>query len=166
MLHYIKRLNIEFNILKNEILIKGIFGSSISNIKDTSNYIKYWFFLKKKNHLFFLKKIFYILRCLFFGWYLELKILGWTYYWTKRKTDSLLQIHLGFNHDIGIKFPFFFHFRVKKRQIFIFSTDFFFLKNLAKMLKQLRFMTSYKLKGILFLNEKVIIKQGKKEKFF
>jgi hypothetical protein len=34
------------------------------------------------------------------------------------------------------------------------------------MLKQIRFMTSYKLKGILFLNEKVKIKQGKKEKFF
>lgn len=166
MLHSIKRLNIEFDILKNQILIKGIFGSLNSYIKDISNYIKYWFFLKKKNHLYFIKKIFYILRCLFFGWYLELKILGWTYYWTKRKTDSLLQIHLGFNHDIGIRFPSFFYFRVKKRQILIFSTDFFLLKNLAKMLKQIRFMTSYKLKGILFSNEKVIIKQGKKEKFF
>jgi hypothetical protein len=41
MLQYIKRLNIEFNISKNEILIKGIFGSSSSITKDISNYIKY-----------------------------------------------------------------------------------------------------------------------------
>lgn len=105
-----------------------------------------------------------------YGYALFLKLVGLGYkfslYPSQKKTDwSLLSIKVGHSH----KFKFFIPksvgiFLYPRNILAIFSSEKEILENLAYHIRSVRPPTPYKGKGIRFLNEVVLLKEGKKTK--
>jgi ribosomal protein L6P/L9E len=51
----------------------------------------------------------------------------------------------------------------KKNKLFLFSLDFWLLTKVINQLRNLRSKHTYKIQGIYFFDEKIIVKPGKKK---
>lgn len=94
---------------------------------------------------------------------IKLKLIGVGYKISKLKNSNLLHFKLGYSHDLFFKYPSFFNVNVLRKNIIYVSGS--SLKNLstfASILRSYKVPEPYKGKGLLFLNEKIKLKIGKK----
>jgi len=77
--------------------------------------------------------------------------------------DQLLQFKLGFSHSIYYKIPKTVQIiPFKSTFIYIFGTSYSLVTQVAANIRSYKFPEPYKGKGILYENEKIILKEGKK----
>ena len=94
---------------------------------------------------------------------IKLKLIGVGYKIFKLKDSNLLHFKLGYSHDIFFKHPSFFDVNIlKKNTIYISGSSLKNLSTFASILRSYKIPEPYKGKGLLFLNEKIKLKIGKK----
>lgn len=142
--------------LKNRILkIKPIFLNSVSRNekKNLKNYFKHVVTLIKKN--IFEVSIFLLKKLKFIG-------LGYRFFLFKN-LDNFFQFKLGYSHSLFFKIPCIIKFDFfKNTSLYLKSNDFFLLTQISSKIRLLKKPEPYKGKGILYENEKVNLKKGKK----
>ena len=77
--------------------------------------------------------------------------------------NQLILLRLGFSHLFYFRIPKTFKMFYKKRtRLFIFGNSFQFVSQIISDIRSLKSPEPYKGKGILYENEKIFLKQGKK----
>lgn len=99
--------------------------------------------------------------------YKKLKLVGVGYkvFYTNNSYEKLLLFKLGFSHFIYFKI----HddiktFCLKQTKLFLYGTSFQNVTQTASIIQSFKFPEPYKGKGILYENEKIKLKEGKKHK--
>ena len=164
----LKSCNQKTKYLKTKIWLKLIFLNNKIIIIVPSNYNKkvssslktYNFFCFTKLFISSLKKICIELQHIDF--FNKLKLVGIGFKVFRTKFDTVLSFKLGFSHFIFFKVN---HFNVtilKDIKLLIKSDSHNDVQNLLGKVRQLRVPEIYKGKGIFYLNEKIVLKRGKK----
>lgn len=96
--------------------------------------------------------------------YQKLKLVGIGYKALNvENVENLLQLRLGFSHPIFFKIPKNFKiYNLKSTKLFIYTNSFNSITSIAAQIRALKIPEPYKGKGILYENEKIVIKEGKK----
>ena len=95
---------------------------------------------------------------------LELKGIGYKFFLLERKWGVFLQLKVGFSHSLFFKLPLEIKvILIKPTLIFFIGRCFNTVMSLVTEIRNLKFPEPYKGKGILFANESVLLKPGKKE---
>lgn len=96
------------------------------------------------------------------GFLIYLKIIGIGYR-ASLQNDTLL-LKLGYSHDVTYKIPSSIKlFLIEPTVICVFGVDKNQVTQIASKIRSLRKPSAYKGKGIRLINEKVLLKQGKKK---
>jgi large subunit ribosomal protein L6 len=97
------------------------------------------------------------------GFYEELNIVGVGYKAVIKNEKNVLALRLGFSHQIFIKIPVFLKvYCIKSTKIAIFGNNKQEVSQMAAIIRAYKTPEPYKGKGILYQNEKVNQKEGKK----
>ncbi len=100
---------------------------------------------------------------LYKGYLLKLQVLGIGYRVTY--DDNTLNFKLGYSHNIEFKIPS--HISVyitRSNKIILIGSNLSEVSQLASKIRQLKVPDNYKGKGIRYVNENIILKEGKKRK--
>ena len=143
--------------------IEGPFGSLHYTLFDHSSYVihkkKYLHFLTLKlwklHSVKFLQKLFGVMR----KWNHSLLLVGLGY--RLYKLENALILKLGYSHLIYCKIPKKLSIVLHKNALKIESINYYLLKQFSSFIKALKSPDVYKGKGIYFLGEKRLHKQGK-----
>lgn len=95
----------------------------------------------------------------------KLKLIGIGYkaFFTETFNNKLITFKIGYSHLIYIQIPKNINFFCKKQtQLFILGNSYISIKQLAATIRSIKNPEPYKGKGILYANEKIILKKGKK----
>lgn len=150
----------------NEFNIKGPLG--VISLKYNNNFFSIvtenLFFIKKnfiKTFFSFLKNSYIGLN---FGFYNKLEVFGLGYKIINERSDlNKLCLDLGCTHWIFYNLgPSIFSI-VKDKVIFLYSTNLSILNTHASQIRQLRYLTPYKPKGIKYFDEVLVVKQTKQK---
>lgn len=95
-----------------------------------------------------------------FGWFMNIKFKGRGFHIFLVK--NIIRFNIGLSHIIIFKVPKNIKIKCIKENIYLYSINMNKIFNLAKKIKNLRKVDSYKGKGIYFLNDKILLKVGKK----
>lgn len=88
---------------------------------------------------------------------------GYKVFPKNHKSNELLELKLGFSHYIYYKIPKIVRITpYKSTFIYIFSNSYNFLTQIAANIRSYKYPEPYKGKGILYENEKIMLKEGKK----
>lgn len=152
------KLKLKINILKdkNQLEISSIANSGISN--------------KQKKNIFSLQgtTISLIKQLIIetsYMHYQKLKLVGVGYRVTNLENygDNLFFFKLGYSHPIYCKAPINLKFFCLKRtKLFIYGNSYNNVTNITSVIRSYKKPEPYKGKGILYANEKIILKEGKK----
>jgi ribosomal protein L6P/L9E len=94
---------------------------------------------------------------------IKLKLVGVGYKVSKTKTSNILHFKLGYSHDIYFKYPSYFKINILKGNIiYISGSSLENISSFASVIRSYKLPEPYKGKGILYLNEKIKLKLGKK----
>lgn len=163
--------NIKINIKENKIYFKSLLGILILN------YIKNIFFFKKKNKLILIvnilnkkksilnlynKLIKIKKKGILQGYKLNLILKGIGFKAFIENNNLILK--LGYSHNIIIPIPLKIKIIIQSNNLIFSSTDFIFLTQFVNFIKNHKKPEPYKGKGFLLKNEKIIKKEGKKNK--
>ena len=97
------------------------------------------------------------------GFYEELNIVGVGYKAVIKNEKDVLALRLGFSHQIFIKIPLFLKvYCIKSTKIAIFGNNKQDVSQMAAIIRSYKTPEPYKGKGILYQNEKITQKEGKK----
>ena len=158
--------NLEVKETNNEYIFCGSLGKSILKKNNNMSLIITNTNLiiltnkKKYNRLYniLIKKI---INGVLFGYISRLKLVGIGYY--AEIKNSFLFLKLGYSHEIKIKIPLSIEIFIKKRRdLVIMCHDLDLLSDFIYKIRYFRPPECYKGKGILFKNEKIKLKTGKK----
>ena len=94
------------------------------------------------------------------GYSISLKLKGIGY--RIEKTNDKLRFALGFSHPIELRIPRDVFISIKKKDFTLMSANYSLLRNFATQIRSHRFPDPYKGGGILYEEEKVLRKEGKK----
>nr|AVR57507.1 ribosomal protein L6 [Entomoneis sp.] len=144
------RLN--FLILKNRILV---FINSLTKI---SNTVKKQLISLKKTIFSFFKHFLIEIQI---NLYSKLKLIGIGYKIFKTNYDGILSFKLGYSHSIYFK-PNLKTFILKATKLFIVGNLYQNSTKVLSLIRTLKVPEPYKGKGILYENEKITLKEGKK----
>ena len=153
-----KKLKVNLNLLflKNKNNTKYIYITS-KKIVNNKNFTKVN--LKKTTKL----KIENLLLQLMNTICIKLKLVGVGYKVLKKNESNLMHFKLGYSHDIFFKIPCFFKMNtLKKNILYISGNSYENLTTFASIIRSYKIPEPYKGKGILYLNEKINLKIGKK----
>jgi len=79
------------------------------------------------------------------------------------RSNDLLELKLGFSHFLYYKIPSAIQIKsYKSTFIYIFSNSYYSLTQIAANIRSYKYPEPYKGKGILYENEKIVLKEGKK----
>ena len=153
-----KKLNLKLNLLflkdKNNNSYIYVTTKQINNLK---NYNKVNL---EKITVLNIKRIFIQLLntiCL------KLKLVGVGYKVSKIEESNLLHFKLGYSHSLFFKFPAYFNVNILKGNIlYISGSSLENLSSFASIIRSYKVPEPYKGKGVLYLNEKIKLKIGKK----
>ena len=102
-----------------------------------------------------------------YGWYFGFNITGrgFTFKLRKKNNNFFIKIKIGYSHFIFYKINKNIMIKIskKKNKLFFFSLDFWLLSKMVNQLRNLRSKHTYKIQGIHFFDEKIIVKPGKKK---
>ena len=147
-------------------------------IKNNNNKIYYLLLLinkKYQNNLIIseklLKSLFDILNKLIigvnYGWYFLFNITGRGFTFKLKKKNNLffLKLKIGYSHYIyyNINKKIMIKISKKKNKLFFFSLHYWLLTKMVYQLRNLRSKHIYKIQGIQFFDEKIVVKPGKKK---
>jgi large subunit ribosomal protein L6 len=154
------------NIRNDFILLKNHYN----NISLSVKFNKFFFKIKvKKNLLNFTGKVYFkcflglissLIVQLKTGFFLEILLKGVGFNVYKKK--NFLFFELGFSHYIGVYIPNNIIIKRFKARLAIFSFSRNLAHNFVKKLLLLKKVDAYKGKGIIYKNQKIILKEGKK----
>ena len=97
--------------------------------------------------------------------YKKLKLIGVGYrvFDVKNLKEQLLSFKLGYSHSIYFKIPIKSQiFCLKKTKLFVYGNSYHNITQTASLIRSYKKPEPYKGKGILYENEKIILKEGKK----
>ena len=97
--------------------------------------------------------------------YKKLKLVGVGYrvFVTETHSNQILNFKLGYSHQIYFKIPKNFNaVSSKTTNLFIFGNSYQYINQISSLIKSYKYPEPYKGKGILYENEKITIKEGKK----
>lgn len=97
--------------------------------------------------------------------YKKLKFIGVGYkvFYSKEATNNLLLFKLGFSHSIYFKIPNTIKiFCFKQTKLFLYGTSYQSVAQITSLVRSCKSPEPYKGKGILYENEKIKLKEGKK----
>lgn len=144
-------LNLKVYLEKNSVVLKktkNIFFIPIGfdNCFSTSSYIFFHKPLKCIRFKFLLKKSF---KNISSGFCTILDVIGLGFSVTTSRLDRrILRLNIGYNHSIFYKIPDDIFIKTKRRKIYLFGFSYFLLRNVVTNIKNFRFVSIYKLKGI------------------
>lgn len=93
----------------------------------------------------------------------KLKLVGVGYKALLNENKKFLQLKLGYSHDLYYKIPSSIKLEIRhSTTIFIFGYDFLNVCSVSSILRNFKKPEPYKGKGILYSNEKLMLKEGKK----
>jgi ribosomal protein L6P/L9E len=102
-----------------------------------------------------------------YGWYFCLNIVGrgFTFKIKKKNGINFLKLKIGYSHFLYYKLNPNIMLKIskKKNKLFLFCLDFWLLSKFVYQIRNLRSKHTYKLQGIHFFNEKIVVKPGKKK---
>nr|YP_009330406.1 ribosomal protein L6 [Coccophora langsdorfii]ANS72178.1 ribosomal protein L6 [Coccophora langsdorfii] len=156
------RLPIGVNCLSNngKVYVSGSFGfvtfDSASKIYRKGNTIVFLPYLTSYYSSIFTQAVLGVVL----GYTIELilKGIGYKVY----KANDKLIFSLGFSHTISIRIPEGVSVRFNKKTFSLMSANFGLLQNFATSIRAYRFPDTYKGAGVVYMNEIVICKEGKK----
>lgn len=167
VLRQTKNLQLQILCEEKKILLSGFYGSFLMPLKTPFRYsasVRKLYIPsvdKKSSNLFFVLLLQAGLGVLI-SYRRQLNIVG-VGYQVEIEGSNVLVFKLGFSHHIRLKVPNYLKvLNPKPRVLLLKGTNLQKLNNFASTLRQLKLPSSYKEKGIYFLNEKVLVKQGKK----
>lgn len=143
-------LELTLIILKNKIFVLSYFCKKNLNRKKIILYKKFVLSNLKQILVEFQVKI-----------YAKLKFIGVGYKIFFTNYKSILLLKLGYSHNIYFKIHQNF-FNLKSVKLFIFSNFYQKLLKISSLIRSFKYPEPYKGKGILYENEKIKLKQGKK----
>jgi len=163
--------NIKIKIKNDKIYLKGFLGKVnfkfSKNINFFITYNKFLFILNKKKNKkkiikLYIKLIKNNIKGISQGFkkFLIIKGLGFKF----RNKNNKVELKLGFSHNIIISIPKKIKIIIKNNKIKFFSFDYILLTQFIYYLRSYKKKNYYKEKGLLFENEKIILKEGKKNK--
>jgi len=145
--------NVNFFLDENKLVIKGPQGSIVLN--NTNNL--------KKNKTLFYRLIQKAVTGVSFGFVKQLIFVG-VGYRVESIDEKKMSLKLGFSHLVDIDIPSRIKVYSPKRTVLIFkSFDLQFLNEFVSYVRSHKFPDRYKGKGILFKNELIQLKEGKKK---
>ena len=100
-----------------------------------------------------------------FGWVVKYSIIGYQYTIKFSKKRRYLKINLGFRYRIFIILPCSISVFGERRKLALLGTNYIELIKVSRYIRYLRNLLPYKLKGLIFVDENVKLKQGKKVKY-
>jgi ribosomal protein L6P/L9E len=161
--------NININFENNKIILKGPLGFiekeyKLKNLKILSSNI----ILIKKNFYFtFLKELEKLIIGISYGWYFDLAIFGrgFNFRLFSKNNKKYLKIKIGYSHFVYYELPktIFIIVSKKKNRLILFSLNFFELSKIALQIRKIRSKHTYKIQGIKYFDENIIIKPGKQK---
>jgi len=102
---------------------------------------------------------------LYKGYLLKVQLLGIGYRVSHDKDTNTLTFKLGYSHDVIFEVPKDISVYItRSNKIILIGADLKKVSQVASKIKQLRKPDNYKGKGIRYVNEKIILKEGKKRK--
>lgn len=162
------KVNINFENLK--LIIKGPLGmlerdySTNNNIKILNNNT---LLIKKKFYNTFLKELEKLVVGVSYGWYFDLLIFGrgFNFRLIKKDNKNYLRIKIGYSHFVYYELPKSIYVVTsrKKNRIILFSLNFWEVSKVALQVRSIRSKHTYKIQGIKFNEENLIIKPGKQK---
>lgn len=168
--YLVKYITIKIN--NNIIFVKGPLGLIKKQFLNKRN--KYYYsinyshlIIRKSFLLPFLKDLNKLIIGVLFGWFLVLTIKGrgFNFRIKKIKNKTFLKFKIGYSHYVYylINDNYWIKISKKKTKLFIFGLDFWKLMKLGYQIRNLRSKHIYKIQGISFLNEEIIVKPGKQQ---
>jgi ribosomal protein L6P/L9E len=101
------------------------------------------------------------------GWFFSFNIFGrgFSFRLKNKNNELFLKLKIGYSHFVYFKLnkEILVKISKKRNKLFLFSLNFWLLYNVAYKLRNLRSLHIYKIQGILFNNEKITLKPGKKK---
>lgn len=163
--------NIKINIKKNNIFFNSYLGTVkfifLYNIYIFCRYNKIYISIinldnKKKKLKLYTKIIKIKFKGILQGFKIILIIKGLGFKVNIKKEKIILK--LGFSHNIIIKIPYNIKIIIKKYRLTLYNINYNYLTQFIYYLKSFKKINMYKEKGLLLKNEKIILKEGKKNK--
>lgn len=171
-----QEMNVDIKILYSKIKVVGPLGVVERNFEKnkycflllSSGILKQnSFLLSNKFYNLFFNDFFKMLVGVTTGWYFCFNIFGrgFSFRLKKKNTNLYLKLKVGYSHFVYYKLDkqIFVKISKKRNKLFIFGLNFWLVYKIAHQLRNLRSKHTYKIQGILFLNEKIIVKPGKKK---
>lgn len=124
--------------------------------------------INKNNYKSFIKDFEKLLLGVTIGWGTSLNIIGrgFNFKIEKKLNDkNFLRIKIGYSHFIFYEIPsnIYIQLSKKKTKLIIYGLDYWLVWKVARQLRALRSLHTYKLQGILFHNENIVLKPGKQK---
>lgn len=149
-----KKIKFLLNYSKSELLVKGPLGQIL--IKNVHK--------KRKQKKMFFNLILASINGVLSGFVCKLHLIGIGNRVHKISLNTLI-LKLGYSHLIKFKIPLSIRIASHKRNsIVVFGINIFEFKNFIYEIRKKKFPCAYKGHGIRLKNEKILIKQGKKNK--
>lgn len=164
--------NVKINIQEEQLIFKGFLGQL--TLKSINNIL----FFYKKNKLklivvksknkksilnLYTKLIKIKLKGILQGYKINLILKGIGFK-AFIENNNYLNFKLGFSHNILIKIPNEIKVIIQSNNIIFSSTDFILLSQFVHFVRNHKKPEPYKGKGLVFKNEKIVLKEGKKNK--
>lgn len=154
---YFKDSVILLNNNINNIILNVKFSKTLFKIKVKKNYLNIFNKIYFKCFLGLISSLIVQLKT---GFFLEILLKGVGFNVYKKK--KFLFFELGFSHYIGIYIPNNLIIKRFKARLAIFSFSKNLAHNFVKKLLLLKKVDAYKGKGVIYKNQKIILKEGKK----
>ena len=153
--------------LEKKYLIKNYLLLLQKNVNELNNVTIISLILRKDLYKSFLKDFEKIILGVTIGWGTSLDITGrgFNFKIEERNNNKYLRIKIGYSHFVYYKIPsnILIKLSKKKTKLLIYGLDYWIVWKLALQLRSLRSLHTYKVQGISFSNEKIILKPGKQK---
>lgn len=161
--------NVNIFFENNKVILKGPLGYleksySLNNLKIINNNI---LLIKKNFYLTFLKELEKLIVGVSYGWYFDLAIFGrgFTFRLFTQNDKKYLKIKIGYSHFVFYELPKTIYVIIskKKNRLILFGLNFWDLSKIALEIRNIRSKHTYKIQGIKFFDENIVIKPGKQK---
>nr|QWK44901.1 ribosomal protein L6 [Pseudochorda nagaii] len=153
-------IGVECSSNKGKVHVSGSRGvvifNSVSNLHRKGNMVIFLPYLTSYESSIFTQAIFGVVL----GYTIELRLKGIGY--RVREENQKLIFSLGYSRPVILDIPLAVSIKFDKRTFSLMSPDLGVLQNFATTIRRFRFPDSYKGGGVLYANEIIVCKEGKK----
>ena len=160
---------IRISVLNNKLILTGPLGSIEKYYnKKNINLLRRNIVLVKKNFYFaFLKELEKLIIGITYGWYFDLAIFGrgFSFRLYQKNEKNYLKIKIGYSHFVYYELPKTVYVIIskKKNRFLLFGLNFWEVSKIALQIRNIRSKHTYKIQGIKYFDENIIVKPGKQK---